>query len=436
MPAAAPAAPADPADEAPAPKDMARLLVIAVIVGVVGAIGATAFLYVVHELQHVAFSSLPEALGIDGAPWWWAGIMLLIGATIVLIAQRLPGHTGASPLTGFHFDNPLAIVLGILLAALGTLIFGIALGPEAPLTVLGSALGVLLLRRTRNEQAIKAGGFLGGTAAIGAIFGNPFITAFMLLEFAAVGMMPARVIPAVLVALGSGYAIQVGVLGFAGLGVHSLAVPGLPTYDTIAVGDLLAGLIVAILAGAIALAVRMVAVWLDRWTEPRRGPALLGAALVTGLALWLAQLAGASPDLVLFSGQSGMAALVTETSLALVAVVLVAKAAGYAVALGGGLRGGPIFPATYLGVAVAIGASLLLAGVPPTPLVAAGIAACAAVMTRLPATSAILGALLVGGSGAAVAPFAILGAVAGLLLRQAADRWRAASDQSSDQSSS
>ena len=95
-----------------------RLLVIAVVVGIVGAIGATAFLYVVHELQHAAFSSVPEALGIDGAPWWWTGIMLLIGATIVLLAQRLPGHTGASPLTGFHFDNPLKIVPGILLAAI------------------------------------------------------------------------------------------------------------------------------------------------------------------------------------------------------------------------------------------------------------------------------------------------------------------------------
>jgi hypothetical protein len=36
----------------------------------------------------------------------------------------------------------------------------------------------------------------------------------------------------------------------------------------------------------------------------------------------------------------------------------------------------------------------------------------------MPATSAILGAILVGGSGAAVAPFAILGAVAGYLLRE------------------
>jgi hypothetical protein len=39
-------------------------------------------------------------------------------------------------------------------------------------------------------------------------------------------------------------------------------------------------------------------------------------------------------------------------------------------------------------------------------------------MTRMPATSAILGAILVGGSGAAVAPFAILGAVAGYLMRE------------------
>ena len=109
---------ANPADEAPAPRDMVRLLVIAVIVGIVAAVGATAFLYAVHELQHVAYSTLPSALGIDGAPWWWTGIMLAVGATIVLAAQRLPGHTGASPLTGFHFDNPLRIVPGILLAAL------------------------------------------------------------------------------------------------------------------------------------------------------------------------------------------------------------------------------------------------------------------------------------------------------------------------------
>jgi H+/Cl- antiporter ClcA len=423
MSAAAPAAPADPSDEAPAPKDMARLLVIAVIVGVVGAIGATAFLYVVHELQHVAFSSLPEALGIDGAPWWWAGIMLLIGATIVLIAQRLPGHTGASPLTGFHFDNPLVIVPGILLAALGTLIFGIALGPEAPLIVLGSALGVLLLRRTRNEQAIKAGGFLGGTAAIGAIFGNPFITAFMILEFAAFGVAPSSLILPVLVALGASYLVQIGLWSIPGVGVHGLSLPDLPAYDSIHPGDLVVAAGVAIVAGIVTVTARELALRYEGLATSRPAVAVYATALLTTLGVLVAvEGFGATYDEVLFSGQTGMPQLIAETSLGLVVVVLLVKLVAYAAALGGGFRGGPIFPATFLGVGVAVAGSLIFDGESVSALAAAGIAAGAAAMIKLPATSALLGLLLISGAGAAIAPFAILGAVVGLIVRLIAER--------------
>lgn len=400
---------------------MARLLGLAVALGVIGALAASAFLELVAVGQSLLFTGLPRFLGIDGLPAWLAAILLLVGTGVVMLARRLPGATGPGPLTGFHFDLPISWAPSLLLAAVGSLVFGFVLGPEAPLIVLGSVIGALVMRGRTDEQ-VKAGRLLGGAAAIGAVFGNPFITGFMLLEFAAMGLMPAAVIPAVLVALGSGYAIQVGVLGFAGLGTHSLAVPGLTNYDTIGLGDLAAGLAVAVIAGAIAVGVRMGALAIDRQAERRRILALVGAALVTALALGLAQLAGASPVMVLFSGNSGMAGLVAETSLTLVLVVLATKAVAYAAALGGGLRGGPIFPATFLGVAVAIAASLILDGVPSTPLVAAGIAATAAGITRLPATSAILGAILVGGSGAAVAPFAILGAIIGLLLRQAADR--------------
>lgn len=400
---------------------MGRLIALAVVLGVLGATAASVFLEVVALGQDYLFTSLPKQLGLNDLPAWFAVLLLLIGAGVVILARRLPGSTGPGPLTGFHFDLPVAFAPSVLLAALGTLIFGFVLGPEAPLIVLGSMIGALAMRGRASDQ-VRAGQLLGGAAAIGAVFGNPFITGFMLLEFAAFGLMPAAVIPAVLVALGSGYAIQVGVLGFAGLGTHSLAVPGLPTYDTIAVGDLAAGFVVAMVAGAIAIGVRSAALIIDRRAESRRSLALVGAALVTALALIVAQLAGASPVMVLFSGNNGMAGLVAQTSLTLVLVVLVTKGIAYAAALGAGLRGGPIFPATFLGVAVAIGASLVLDGVPATPLVAAGIAATAAGITRLPATSAILGAILVGGSGAAVAPFAILGAIVGLLLRQAADR--------------
>ncbi|MFM7551867.1 MAG: chloride channel protein, partial [Actinomycetota bacterium] len=78
----------------------------------------------------------------------------------------------------------------ILVAALGTLVFGFALGPEAPLIILGTALGAIVVRRG-EDQARQLAMLLGGVAAIGAVFGNPFITAFMVLEFAALGLMPA-----------------------------------------------------------------------------------------------------------------------------------------------------------------------------------------------------------------------------------------------------
>ena len=414
---------ATPAAEMPAPKDLARLLLIAVVVGIVAAIGATVFLAVVHELQHLVFSSLPEALGIGGAPWWWVGILLLVGATVVLIAQRLPGHTGPSPLTGFHFDNPLRIVPGILLAALGSLVFGIALGPEAPLIVLGSALGVILLRRTGNEQAIKAGGFLGGTAAIGAIFGNPFITAFMILEFAAFGVAPSSLILPVLVALGASYLVQIGLWNLPGIGVHGLSLDNLPAYTHIRPGDLLIAAGVAVVAGIVTVTARELALRYEGIARSRPAIALYATAIVTTIGVLIAvEGFGATNDEILFSGQTGMPQLIAETSLGLVVVVVIIKLLAYAAALGGGFRGGPIFPATFLGIGVAVIGSLLFPDVGVSALAATGIAAGSAAMIKLPATSALLGLLLISGAGADIAPFAILGAVVGLLVRVVAEQ--------------
>lgn len=398
-----------------------RILALAVGLGVLCSLAASGFLWLAGAGQDLLFVSLPTFLGFSGPPAWLVAAVLIVGALLVILARRMPGATGPGPLTGFHFDIPVGAAGSVLVAAAATLMFGFVLGPEAPLIVLGSVIGAIVMRGRASDQ-VKAGRLLGGAAAIGAVFGNPFITAFMLLEFSAMGLLPAALIPAVLVALASGYAVQVGVLGFGGIGTHSLAVPGLPTYDTIGPGDLAAGLLVAVVAAAIAVAVRTLAQSVDGLADRARAVALLGAAVVTAVAFGIGEAAGGSPDQVLFSGDTGMASLVAETSLQLVLVILVTKAIAYAAALGAGLRGGPIFPATYLGVAVAIAASLVLTGVPATPLVAAGIAATAAGITRLPATSAILGAILVGGSGAAVAPLAIMGAIAGLMVRELVER--------------
>ena len=73
---------------------------------------------------------------------------------------------------------------------------------------------------------------LGGVAGIGAVLGNPFVTAFMIMEFVAIGSAPGLVIVPALLALAAGYVTQIGIFGLPGFGVHTLAVPGLPQYDT------------------------------------------------------------------------------------------------------------------------------------------------------------------------------------------------------------
>ncbi|NQW72384.1 MAG: chloride channel protein [Actinobacteria bacterium] len=141
----------------------------------------------------------------------------MLSALLIILAQRLPGHTGESPLTGFHFNDPVRTVPSVLLAATATLIFGASLGPEGPLIVVGFTAAALLMRRA-EPNVLSMVMFLGGIAAIGTIFGNPFVTAFMILEFAAMGMAPKVILLPAFVALGAGYLTQIGWGAWSGIG--------------------------------------------------------------------------------------------------------------------------------------------------------------------------------------------------------------------------
>ena len=60
----------------------------------------------------------------------------------------------------------------------------------------------LVSRPEVDPEKIGVTGISGGGAAIGLILGNPFVTAFMLLEFSAMGAMPSIVLVPAFVALG------------------------------------------------------------------------------------------------------------------------------------------------------------------------------------------------------------------------------------------
>ena len=425
MSAAAAQAPAPDPDAPRGPNVPAvspQLLGLAVVLGVIGAAAASLFLEGVNAATELVWTTLPTELGFDSPPDWWVLAALLVAALFVFVAWRLPGHTGSGPLTGLHFDFDQRTAPAFLLAAVGTLIFGAVLGPEAPLIALGTGLGALIFAR-KGGQVQQVAMLLAGGAAIGSIFGNPFITAFLFLEFAAFGALPALTLIPLFVALASGYIVQIGINRFAGFGSHSLAVPGIPKYDQLLGVDIVGGIVVAVIAGVLAIVIRQGAARIVELARRHRAAVLFGGAIITALVAVAARaITGQPVETVLFSGQSGMPLIVEETAAGTVAVLLVAKAIGYSIGLGAGFRGGPIFPAAAIGTAIGVLASLLVGDLSLAPMVVSAMAASIAASLKMPFTSALMAVLITSGAGADVVPLAVIGAVVGLLLRQALDR--------------
>ena len=123
---------------------------------------------------------------------------------------------------------------------------------------------------------------------------------------------------------------------------------------------------------------------------------------------------------MLFSGQASIPALVSEYSVVALVVLVLAKAVAYVISLAAGFRGGPIFPAVFLGVGVAAFAVQLF-GTSPTFAVAIGCAAGMAAQTRLVITSMLFAALLVGSGGFDTVAGAVFATVASYLTVLALD---------------
>lgn len=208
--------------------------------------------------------------------------------------------------------------------------------------------------------------------------------------------------------------------------MHSLSVHGMPAYTQETFRDLAFGALISIIAGLLAVIVRDFGEQVAALAKRQRGAVLLGSTVLTAaVTVFVAETRDVDVSLVLISGEDGMSELLAQTSVATVVLVVIAKAIADGLALGGGLRGGPIFPATYLAVGVGLAASLIVNDLSVRPMSAAAIAASLTVMLRLPCTAALLAVLLVGSAGPAVSPFAIMGAVIGFGLRQGLDRYDA-----------
>jgi H+/Cl- antiporter ClcA len=414
--------------EAPALSGTAylRLVGLGAAIGIPAALVAAAFLALIHELEDVLWHDLPDALGHSAPPWYLVVTLPVVGAVGVLAARKLlPGDGGHSPLDGISAKpTPIAYGPGVALAAIATLAFGAVLGPEAPLIALGSVIGLLVTRFVTvdpNQHGVLS--MAGSFSAISALFGGPLVAAMLLIE-AGVGM-GTLLIPVLLpglVAAALGLLLFIGLGDRAGLGQSSLSVPDLPAYDSTSVRDLLLaiaiGLFTALLCEAVRVLGRRVAA---RETAVGAGPLLLAGGLAVGVLAALADGLGGNSQDVLFSGQDSIPNLLAEDSAWILLAVLAAKALGFAICLGCGFRGGPVFPAIFLGIGLATFAVIAF-DVSPTLAVAVGTSAGMAAMTKLLVAPLLFASLLVGSAGADTIPAAVLASAAAWVATNALER--------------
>jgi H+/Cl- antiporter ClcA len=258
-------------------------------------------------------------------------------------------------------------------------------------------------------------GAAGSSAAVSTVFGGPLVAGLMMLESGAgAGLAIVPIMLPALSAASVSYVLVAGLGSSSGLNVAGMVLADLPRYETIRLPDLGVAVVVGVVMAGLTLAIRRLAV-LVSGLETRFGrlPLLLASGLSLGLFAWCARLFGADPLDVLFSGQVSLPPLL-GASAATALVLLVLKALAYAISLGGGFRGGAIFPAIFLGVAVA-DIAVLAFGMSPTVAVAIGAAAGMAAMTRLLVSSVLFAGLLVGRAGLDAIPVATIAAVAAWL---------------------
>ena len=285
--------------------------------------------YVVLELVNAGIRLVWET--IPGTwtqtPAWYVIGVLLIAAVLVYLVRRFVGDSGHSPIGGIKVSGLTPKeYLGAILAIFASLWGGVVLGPEVALVATGSVIGGIAaksMRITESKVVTKVVG-VGALGGILALFVEPFMSGSMKL-----GSAPT--------------AIEVDQLGWA--------------------------VLVALIATLAVTIARLLAALIARASQAGPHlPILVGAALIIAAAALLMQAwTGQSITYITTSGEDLITDLPTLTSASTVATIIALKTIAYAVSLGAGFRGGPFFPAMFVGAASGLLIALVLDGGPSVP---------------------------------------------------------------------
>jgi H+/Cl- antiporter ClcA len=400
------------------------LMLLATFVGVIVSLAAWCFLEGTVQMQHLLFDHLPGSLGYDDGPplWYLLAVLGLAGLIVGLTIARLPGRGGHVPVHGLSASGSPAQgldLVGVLLAGAASIAFGLVLGPEAPLIALGAGLALHTIRMTRREvpeQGLLVVSAAGSFAAIAFIFSSPIVAAVLLIEATGLGGARQRIVllPGLLAA-GIGSLVSIGIGSLSGLSAadYALGPLDLPEFNQPTFVEFAWALALSVVVALAAHVVLRIGRETERFAAPRPlAAAIVVGLLVAGLAFAFGRATDENPVGVLLSGQDQLPALVARAgtlSLSTLVVLIAFKGIAYGLCMGS-FRGGPTFPAIFLGTAGGIMAAGL-PGLATTPAVAICMAAATVTILQLPLSSIVLAILLTANAGAGSAPLIIVAVV-------------------------
>ncbi|CAI0696981.1 ion channel protein [Serratia ficaria] len=331
-----------------------------------------------EALQRLLWVNIPAALNIDSAsPWWLLGILTLAGVAVGLIVRYMPGHAGPDPATEslIGMPLPLAAVPGLGLALIIGLAGGVSLGPENPITAINIALVVAAGSRLLPKVPRMDWIILAAAGTIGAMFGTPVAAALIFSQTLAgnneVPLWDRLFAPLMAAAAG---AVTTQLFFTPNFALR------LDAYDITRLPDIFSGAVVAL----IAIALGMVALWCfphaHRLFHSIKNPVLMLG--LGGFALGVLALFGG--EITLFKGLDEMKRLAADDgySVAALLTITLTKLAALVIAAASGFRGGRIFPAVFVGVALGLMLHQHVPAVPAAITVSCAIMGLVLVVTR------------------------------------------------------
>ncbi|GAB0547541.1 ion channel protein [Escherichia coli] len=362
----------------PRARTMLLLSLPAVAIGIASSLILIVVMKITSVLQNLLWQRLPGTLGIaQDSPLWIIGVLTLTGIAVGLVIRFSQGHAGPDPACEPLIGAPVppSALPGLIVALILGLAGGVSLGPEHPIMTVNIALAVaigarLLPRINRMEWTI-----LASAGTIGALFGTPVAAALIFSQTlngsSEVPLWDRLFAPLMAAAAG---ALTTGLF------FHPHFSLPIAHYGQMEMTDILSGAIVA----AIAIAAGMVAVWclprLHAMMHQMKNP-----VLVLGIGGFILGILGVIGGPVsLFKGLDEMQQMVANQAFSTSDYFLLAviKLAALVVAAASGFRGGRIFPAVFVGVALGLMLHEHVPAVPAAITVSCAILGIVLVVTR------------------------------------------------------